>query len=104
MLLFVTNHANRVTFSFHFEIRSNILVYHTKYIFVCGCHVTTCGKVEGGGCIFQMLKVIYAFQNEPQTKADKIKVALEKLKEAKVKKVNSAVNVSNFLPAVIQLK
>lgn len=29
----------------------------------------------------------YLFQREPQTKADKIKLALEKLKEAKVRKV-----------------
>lgn len=34
--------------------------------------------------------LLLCFQSEPQTKADKIKLALEKLKEAKVRKVKSA--------------
>lgn len=34
--------------------------------------------------------VLLCFQREPQTKAEKIKLALEKLKEAKMRKVRSA--------------
>lgn len=37
------------------------------------------------------------FQSEPQTKADKIKLALEKLKEAKVRKVKSGRFLCVFL-------
>lgn len=45
------------------------------------------------------------FQSKPHTKADKIKLALEKLKEAKVRKVKVSRFLCVFLhPAAAQLK
>lgn len=45
--------------------------------------------------------LILCFQSKPQTKADKIKLALEKLKEAKVRKVKSAGFCASFFTLLL---